>query len=127
MMPSFPLESERRKGRLCIRLQAVPMGKDWCLILTGGDTPHLGAAAMARAPSDLAGKGTDVSVIALPGHKEDLLVRTLAERAAAVTRANVAVCCGIHLDAITPAEIQDALALCAELTEEFLRALETAP
>jgi len=123
MKSSLPLNLERRKGRLAIRLQAIPMGVDWCLILTGGDAPHLGAAAVAQARPRPAGEGSgsSVSVITLPGHKEDLPAREMAGRVAAVTGANVAVCCGIHLDGISPAEIQDCLTLCGEMAEEFLR------
>jgi len=114
---------ERRSGRLVIRLQAVPMGLDWCLALTGGDRPHLGATAVAQARPSLTGEGVSasVSVITLPGHKEDLLARELAGRAAAALNANVTVCCGIHLDGITPAEIEDCQALCMELVETFLQ------
>ena len=123
MSPFLPLALERRKGRLNIRLQAIPMGEDWCLILTGGNSPHLGATAVAQVRPSLTGEGisSSVSVITLPGHKEDLLARELAGQVAAVVNANVTVCCGIHLDSITPAEIQDSQALCEEMVEEFLQ------
>jgi hypothetical protein len=126
METHLPLSFGRHKGRLAIRLQAIPMGSDWCLVLSGGDTPHLGAAAVAEIRPGPAGEGSgvDVSVITLPGHKEDILVRTLAGRVAAVLGANVTVCCGIHLDRITPEEIQDALALCEDMAEEFVRAIK---
>lgn len=122
MKSSPPVSFARGKGRLTVRLCAVPMGRDWCLVLTGGDTPHLGAAAAAPGGVGAGeGGGTGVSAIALPGHREGDLAGDLARKTAAAIGANVAVCCGIHLDRITPEEIQDALALCGELADDFVR------
>ncbi len=121
-MSAMNLVFERQKGRLHVQLQAVAMGPDWCLILTGGDAPHLGAVAVAQARPSLTGEGvsSSVSIITLPGHKEDLLARDVAGRVAQMTNSSVTVCCGIHLDDIAMAEIQDTMDLCGEMTEEFL-------
>ena len=125
-MKPFSVDLERSNNRLHIRLQAIPMGRDWCLILTGGDAPHLGATAVAQACPNPAkgGVSASVSVITLPGHKEDLLARELADRVATAANANVSVCCGIHLEDITQEEIEDVLTQCREMVEEVLRKIE---
>ncbi len=117
------LTFERCKGRLTLRLQAIPMGLDCCVILTGGDRPHLGATALAGRGLDSSGEvcAMTLSAMSLPGHKEEAVVREMAGRLAAVLGVNVTVCCGIHLDDISPAEIQDALTLCRDMTEELVR------
>lgn len=114
---------ERSEGRIVLKFQAVAMGTDLCLVISGGDRPHLGAVAVALVRESLDSPGrtaSTVSNITLPGHKEDELARRIAARVAAAVSANVAVCCGIHLDRISPAQIERIVTLCDEMTDEFL-------
>lgn len=117
---------ERQRGRVRLQLQFLAMGADGCVIFTGGDRPHLGAVAVGQARESLAHTGkpsATVSNITLPGHKEDDLARSIAARLAAVTTANIAVCCGIHLDAITAEEITAVQQLSDDMLDELLSKL----
>ncbi len=96
-------------GRVTVEAVSVPMGDDLCIIITGGDRPHLGAVALAQArPSleDSSRVSASTSVLTVAGHKEDLLARNAAQCVAAGLNRTVVVCCGIHVDAITPDELQ---------------------
>ncbi len=95
-------------GRVTLEAVSVPMGNDLCLVITGGDRPHLGAVALAQArPSlqDSSKVSASTSVLTVLGHKEDILARTAAQCLAAGLNRTVVVCCGIHVDAILPDEL----------------------
>lgn len=98
-----------------IELSLYPSGQDIVAVLTGGDMPHIGCAAVAVPRHSLSGNGEiscTSSVINLLGHKDESLCRYIAE--ALCIRFGVAVTCtgGIHVDGIQTeqiAEIQDAV------------------
>jgi len=118
---------ERQKGRIQLRLQFIRMGADACLILTGGDRPHLGAAAVAQSRESLAVPGkpsSTVSNITLLGHKDDVLAREIARRFSEATATNVVVCCGIHLDSISTEEIEEILAISSDILEEMVNVVK---
>jgi gallate decarboxylase subunit D len=117
------IELSRSRGRVVVRLTAARLGADLALTLSGGDRPHIGAVAVSQPrPSLLGGGGTSTttSVIALLGHKEDELARQVAARVALATAGTVCVACGIHLEAISAAELEDVGALAEELATELL-------
>ena len=96
-------------GRVTLEAVSVPMGDDLCLVITGGDGPHLGAVALAQArPSlqDSSKVSASTSVLTVLGHKEDILARSAAQCLAAGLNRTVVVCCGIHVDAILPDELR---------------------
>lgn len=112
-----PIVLEAGKGRLRLRLVCLRLGEDLCVTLSGGDREHVGAVALARP-------GAGPEALAVPGHREEDLAKRLAARLSARTGCAVCMACGIHLDRITPMEIQDALDLAARLTEELAGRLE---
>jgi len=109
-----PLTLTASQGRVTLRMTCVAMGRDLAVTLSGGDRAHLGAVALAQPRPD--GAGATTSVLAVLGHREDELARSLAAELAARHRALVTVACGIHVDAITPEELAAVLALAAELS-----------
>ncbi|MEN6603836.1 MAG: proteasome assembly chaperone 4 family protein [Bryobacteraceae bacterium] len=95
-------------GRVTLEAVPVPMGNDLCLVITGGDRPHLGAVALAQVRPSLEDSmkvSASTSVLTVPGHKEDLLARSAAQSLAARLNRTVVVCCGIHVDAILTDEL----------------------
>jgi len=96
-------------SRVAIEFTSIPMGNDLCVVIAGGDAPHLGAVAVAQArPSlqDASKLSATTSVITLLGHKDDAVARTVANTLAAKLNKNVVVCCGIHVDHITRDELE---------------------
>ena len=126
---SQPLVLARQRGRIALRLVCVAMGRDFSVSLDGGDLPHIGAVAVAQPrPSHRGGgRSATTSVIALLGHKEDELARSVANRLAAGLDATVSVACGIHLDQAGPEDLQTVMDLAEALAAELLARLSEAP
>jgi len=114
---------QKSMGRLTIETVMLPMGDDLCIVITGGSVPHLGAAAVAQVRKSLKDPdqlSSSVSVLTLPGHKEDEVTRAVAHNAAKALGTNVVVCCGIHVDNITEAELEFVDKYIQELCQLFL-------
>ena len=109
-------------GRIAIEFTAVPMGNDLCVVIAGGEIPHLGATAVAQARPSLEDKtklSATTSVITLLGHKEDVVATRVAHALAARLNKNVAVCCGIHVDDIRPDELEFVQGAVRRFIEKF--------
>ena len=107
-----------------VRLEALALGEDWNVSITGGDRPHIGAAALGvpyRKPDG--SWSACASVFALPTHKEDGLAQKAAQHLARETGHIVAVSCGIHVDNLTPEEIACFVALAEAGIEALADAL----
>jgi len=115
----------KSEGRITIQFTAIDMGRDLCVVICGGDLPHLGALALAQScPSRVnpAEMSASVSVLTLLGHKEDQLASWVAGRISRRIGANVAVLCGIHLDTICEADMQTIHSMVDEWCNEYLQA-----
>lgn len=115
-------QSAKQTGRIQIDFTAVPMGEDVAVIISGGDTPHLGAAAISQAYPNLEDAeriSAAVSVIAFAGHKEDQLARHAASVITTRTRKNAAVSCGIHVNHIQPHEFKEIQQMVDDLLDEY--------
>jgi len=127
-MTRYMILIERQIGRIALRLQMIRMGIDACVTLSGGERHHLGAVAVAQIWESLTGKdklSATISNITLPGHKEDELARKAAARLSAALAANVVVCCGIHLDNIALAEINEIEIMVMDMMDELIAAINT--
>jgi len=99
-------------GRLSISLRAIDVGSDLLVIITGGKA-HIGAAAVGVTCGGLASS----SVISVPAHREDRVVKGAAEKLAKALNRSVVAVAGIHYDDITKEEIDETLRLCDELVK----------
>lgn len=111
------IKINRKMNRLEINLVAIHMGKDICIVLTGGDTPHLGAVTVGSPI-------LSVETFTFENHKEDIITRMLGEILSKEYKGNFVLCCGIHLDNITKQEISDVLKLSSEITIELCKRLK---
>lgn len=85
------------------------IGNDICVLIYGGDVPHIGAVALAHRSEvahQLNRKTTTVSVMTLPGHKEDVLAKNIAVNLSKLLEKNVIVSCGIHIYKLDRDKIQ---------------------
>ncbi len=86
------------------------VGNDILLAVWGGESPHVGAVAIAeprpslKNPDEISATG---SVYAVIGHKEDLPAKIMAEKVAARFNRRVVVTMGIHWDNLAPEAIKD--------------------
>jgi hypothetical protein len=97
-----------------MHLLAQPVGADWNIVVYGGERPHVGAVA-------LAGPEFPCSLLALPKHREGDIAKRLAVALANHFNATVCASCGIHLDEITPEEIEQV----HHIVEKFISELTT--
>lgn len=110
------------KGRIKISMKSILIGEDLCVIISGGDNPHIGCVTLSvPRPSlaDLNVISATTSVLNLIGHKDDEAARYVSHALSSKLNKNVVVTCGIHLDNITKEEIKITIELLSELTENL--------
>ena len=93
------------------------MGEDLCVILTGGDKPHLGALTIGSSLVNL-------NTFTFQGHKENFVTEVIGDILKKEFSGKFVVCCGIHLDDISKNEIQHVLYLCKDITVELCNKLK---
>jgi len=113
----------KEKGRIKVELQAFLVGNDLCVIISGGDTPHIGAVALSVPRTSLTDSdktSASTSILTLLGHKEDEPAKKVSHALASRFNMNVVVTCGIHLDDIEPEEIKTVGEMLDQLVEELI-------
>ena len=113
-------------GRAALQMRAVRMGEDYTVMISGGEREHIGAVALGiPRPDGDAGnpESAMVAVLAVPGHREDELARTAAEKFASALNVTVCVSCGIHLDQAQPHEIADIVRTVLAMTDNMIQQL----
>jgi len=108
----------KKVNRIEVNLTAFQMGKDLCVILTGGDTPHLGAITAAS-------QSLSPETIVFDTHKENFVTEMIAKILRKEYEGNFVICCGIHLDDIEKQEISDVMDLCKTMTMELCDKLKS--
>jgi hypothetical protein len=114
------------KGRIKINLKALAIGQDLCVIITGGNKPHLGCVALSVPRPGLADpkvSSSTTSVLNLTGHKDDEAARRVSHLLSSRLNKNVAVICGIHVENITPEEIKITFDLLKKLSQTLINNL----
>ncbi len=94
---------------LVVEARAVQIGADILVYIWGGDRPHIGAVAAAQPRPSLADenrRSATCSVLTYLGHKEDEVVKLVAEQLSAALDTNVVVTAGIHSDGLNQNEIR---------------------
>ncbi|MCM1135672.1 MAG: hypothetical protein NC400_08870 [Clostridium sp.] len=116
------MEVKKELSFTTISVQISQIGADYAVLLKGGDKPHIGCAVMAVPRPSLTGDGSGgstASVLNLIGHKDEEPCRFLAEQIARKKGA-VAVCTGgIHMDDITPGQIEEIMEVVREIGNEI--------
>lgn len=115
------------EGRLKVSLTAIPVGDDLCVILYGGEKPHIGCVTLSIPRPSLrnsAVTSSTTSILNVIGHKDDEVARHLSHLLASRLNKTVVVTCGIHVDQITADEIQTTIELIAKLTEKLTHYFE---
>ena len=111
---TFPLNKpgwhwEVGSGRCEVQLLAYSMGRELVVCLYN-ENAHLGAIAVGEY--DPASGRASTSVITRTGHKDDAVAAEAAHTIAKATRNAVCVMAGIHIDNVTPQEIQQVVENC---------------
>ncbi len=120
---------EAGEGRCRIQARILPMGDHLLVAVTGGEA-HIGAAALAEPYTSRKGPGNtgvSLSVLTRTTHKEDAIAREMAFGLASAGKVPVLVCCGIHVDDITPVEVEEINRNADTLLEKITAALNSRP
>ncbi|MCF8032913.1 MAG: hypothetical protein K9K66_07870 [Desulfarculaceae bacterium] len=115
-----------RAERYNLEAAAVWIGSDLLVYVWGGESPHIGAVAMATPrPSlaDPARTSSTASVFTYLGHKEDRLAQAMAERLSSKLGVKVVLTAGIHWDGLAREAIEMVEANSHELVELLLAEL----
>ncbi len=94
---------------------------DVIVVITGG-RDHIGAVGLAvPRPSllDANNRSATSSILTMPGHKEDVLVKDVSERVAAATGRNIVVIAGVHYDDLAVDDLKVLRELWVSLTEKI--------
>lgn len=84
-----------------IEAKVIQCGSDYIVVVGGSTFYHIGAIAVAICQPSIKDTNrltTTVSIISVPGHKEDQLARTAAYNLSKILITTVTVCVGIHID-----------------------------
>lgn len=103
MIKSRTIQDQDREFRIWAEI--LSSGQDICVVICGGDRPHIGSvalASMAESPHDPRKRSATPSVITVPGHKEYNLALSAAEQLSKALDRTVVVSVGIHIEGITP-------------------------
>lgn len=117
------IQIERKLSYTRLAVRVVSIGKDYHILLQGGECPHIGCTVLTvPRPSLEEAKqkmSSTASVLNVIGHKDEQLCRYLAEQIAAKTGA-VTVCTGgFHVEHITGQQIEEVLRSVREIAEEI--------
>ena len=104
-------------GRTKIYLAAWHTGDD-LLVYIYNKNIHLGAVAIGEFDNSTG--RTTISIISRLGHKDDAVAQRVAYAITKHTKRATCVVAGIHVDAITQAEIAEILANGDDLIQEFV-------
>lgn len=109
------------EGRYKIDLIASLTGRGIHILLTGGESPHIGGVTLSVPRVKPDGYGVDSWVMPVPGHKEVLVAQPLGERICKFTGEVTVVSAGIHIEKAQKAELDLITANCTAIAEEFER------
>jgi len=111
-------------GRMKINLKAITIGEDLCVIISGGNRPHIGCVTLSvprPSLSDASINSATTSVLNLLGHKDDEAARYVSHSLSSKLNKHVVVTCGIHVDNITSEEIKITIELIKRLTDTLIQ------
>lgn len=111
-----------------ISARVLQIGEDWLVAIWGGDSPHIGAVAIAHPrPSleDFSRTSASSSVYCVLGHKEDALAKEFSEKLAAALGATVTVTVGMHWNGLVASDLPLVSASFEELQTLILNDLLT--
>lgn len=99
------------------------LGEDWLVAVTGGDRPHIGAAAIGIPHQGMectvSGKST-ASVFNIPGHRDGMVAEYFAKQISGEVQRNVVAVCGIHFNEYSVEKKELVLELSKNLCKDII-------
>ncbi len=117
-MPYERVVLKEDSGPVELELEATEIGSDLLILITGGQS-HLGAVAVGGFATR-----SYVSVITMPGHKDDCIAREAASRVVDHLRRSCAVLVGIHMRDPSSEQIKSVVKAALILVDRMIEALK---
>jgi hypothetical protein len=111
------------EGPYRIHAEVLFVGDDLVVSIWGGSKPHVGAVALSIPRPSLenpAKISSTSSVLTRLGHKEDEIVKKVAENISAALNKVVVVSAGIHWNNISDEGIGTIQSICETLTDQLI-------
>lgn len=99
-------------GKYRVWLEKHQVGPDLVFFLGGGEKPHIGSIIVAVP-------GKPLQVTALEGHRDDVVLRPMAQKACEKYGVTVVVVGGVHVDRASKEEIDLLVKNCLGLLDEI--------
>lgn len=116
--------TESGGGKYRVTASVFSTGEGLIVHLLGGEKPHVGAVVISVPRPSLTGDGSiscTTSTLPLVGHKDDIAAKPLAEALCKLTKENVVVVSGIHLNHAGPEDIKKLQQHVRSVTEDILQ------
>ena len=113
------------EGRFQVTVSAIKTDEGIAVIITGGSKSHVGAVVLSSPRPSLTGEGAscDSWIIPLPGHKDDIIAKELAETLCRQLQVPVSVTAGVHIDNADNNELKLLCKNCLNAGEQLLSLL----
>ncbi|HZW81798.1 MAG TPA: hypothetical protein VFF14_00055 [Candidatus Deferrimicrobium sp.] len=110
------------ENRLRIEARATLTGRGIDVLLTGGESPHIGGVVMCVPRPNQAGPGfsCDTWVIPVTGHKEHHVAQPFGESICKATGQVIVVTAGIHIDQALPWELEGIKENCEKAARDLI-------
>ncbi|MGB8450851.1 MAG: hypothetical protein WCD89_00825 [Anaerocolumna sp.] len=115
------------QGRVEINIKSLIIGNDIGIVITGGDQPHVGCVALSICRENLQDENHysyTTSVLNLLGHKDEIVVRYVAEKVAEGLGKNVVIIGGIHVNDIKTYELDFILNSLDDIVEGIIKSIK---
>ena len=99
-------------GKYRVWLEKHLVGSDLVYFVGGGEKPHVGSVVVAEP-------GKPLKVIVLEGHRDDVVLRPIAQRACEKYGTTVVVVGGVHVDRVSKEEIDILVKNCHDLLKDI--------
>lgn len=112
---------------IIIEAQVIEAGEDLCIIITGGEKPHIGSVSISIPRPSLADPkllSATTSTYNFLGHKDDAIGNMISKKIASTLNRKVVVTCGIHLDNISDNQISYVYQVSEMLLKELMDYLQ---
>lgn len=113
---------EKQLGFSTITIKITELGKDYHMSIYGGQKPHVGCVVLAIPRPSLTGDGSlsvTSSVINVTGHKDEIIIRKLAEALCKKKNCIVSASGGFHMDGILKEQITELMEIVDEIILEL--------
>ncbi len=110
-------------GRTAVIARVKNTGRGILVLLVGGTSPHIGGVVLALPRPSLEKEGlysSDCFIIPIPGHKDHIPAKGMAQRLAKELRTPCVVSAGIHSDDMSRQEIDTVLKNVKRLTSKII-------